>query len=268
MSELQTRARQLLETKAVSLIIGYGSGFQGKPRPIFIDTPEAAAKLIWNEQCVQNLAVYLLKPEVKASGKIGIIAALPAMLSVLQLAAENQIRDGEVVLLNVSADGRQVSELSLFSDLETWISQNMKQITAADREKMSALENKSREERWQYWLNEFSRCIKCYACRAACPLCYCSSCTVDCNQPQWISVPAHTLGNLEWHVMRAMHLAGRCINCGECARACPVDLPIHLLTFKLSDDIKDAFGQQAGIKARPDYALSTFKPDDKENFIR
>jgi ferredoxin len=268
MSELQMRARQLLESHTLDLVIGYQEGLrESEPRPAFVETPESAASLIWNGRCIQNLAVYLLKPEVKARGKIGIVATLPAVNSVLQLAAENQVQDGEIRLLTVGADGK-VAELSSFAEMEIWVAQNKKEIPAADREKISALQNQLREERWHYWLNEFSRCIKCYACRAACPLCYCTSCTVDCNQPQWISVPAHTLGNLEWQIMRVMHLAGRCINCGECARACPVDLPIHLLTFKLSEEIKDAFGQQAGMKAKPDYVLSTFKPDDKENFIR
>jgi len=35
---------------------------------------------------------------------------------------------------------------------------------------------------------------------------------------KWIPVASHELGNLDYHLMRAMHLAGRCVNCGECAR--------------------------------------------------
>ena len=267
MLELQKAARQLLENKKVNLIIGYGQGRNNQPRPIFVDTPAAASKLIFDERCIQNLAVYLLKVEIKAVGKIGLVATIPVMRSVLQLAAENQIREGEVILLTVLPDSK-VAELFQFSEMELLVAHNEYQNKSTDKEKISSLQNQTREERWQFWLNEFSRCIRCYACRAACPLCYCTSCTVDCNQPQWIPVPSNTLGNMEWHIMRVMHLAGRCINCGECARACPVGLPIHLLTYNLNDTILSMFNQQAGMKVKPDYVLSTFKADDKENFIR
>jgi ferredoxin len=267
MLELHDMARRLLETNRVKLIIGYSEGRADKPRPVFIATAADVAQLIFDERCIQNLAVYALKPEVKIYGTIGIVADAPVIRSVLQLAAENQIREGEVILLHVSADGR-VSELSRFPEMEASLAQGKHPDPSTDREKISLLRGQSREDRWHYWLNEFSRCIRCYACRAACPMCYCPSCTADCNQPQWISVPSNTPGNLEWQIMRAMHLAGRCTGCGECARACPVDIPIHLLTLDLNETIADTFQQQAGMKAKPDYVLATFKTDDKENFIR
>ena len=98
-------------------------------------------------------------------------------------------------------------------------------------------------------------------------MCYCGKCTVDCNLPQWISVPSHDLGNMEWHIMRAMHLAGRCVNCGQCADACPLDIPVNILTLKLSEDIMRNFSFKAGTSLKQDYVLSTFNPKDKDSFI-
>ena len=122
-------------------------------------------------------------------------------------------------------------------------------------------------ERWTFWQKEFDKCIKCYACRAACPMCYCHRCTTDVNQPQWIPVASHQRGNLDYHLMRAMHLAGRCVSCGECAKACPMDIPLNLLTYQLIEPIRTDFGAMAGMKANAVYALSTYKPEDKEDFI-
>jgi ferredoxin len=81
-------------------------------------------------------------------------------------------------------------------------------------------------------------------------------------------VPAHDLGNLEWNVMRAMHLAGRCVNCGDCSRACPAGIPLHLLNQKLIKEVAAAFGFCSGMAAKADNAMSTFKPNDPEDFIR
>ena len=84
---------------------------------------------------------------------------------------------------------------------------------------LEKLEAMTPAERWQFWQAEFSKCIKCYACRAACPMCYCTRCIVDDNRPQWIDPWPSPLSNMEWQISRVMHLAGRCIGCGACGLA-------------------------------------------------
>jgi len=266
MQELSNTVRQLLESGSVKVVIGYGEGTAGKVRPVFITDPRDADSLIFDIRCKQNLAVYVLKHEVKHLGKAAVVAPLFTLKTILQLAAENQLADGDIVILGID-DGGKLTEFSNLADVEAFVAPH-DDLTADEKEKLDRIEKMSLDERWKYWQNELSRCFKCYACRAACPLCYCTRCTVDINQPQWIPVPSHDIGNLEWHVMRAMHLAGRCVNCGECARACPLDIPLNLLTQRLIRDISSQFNQRAGISAKAENALSTFKPDDKENFIR
>jgi Fe-S-cluster-containing hydrogenase component 2 len=69
---------------------------------------------------------------------------------------------------------------------------------------------------------------------------------------------------MEWQINRVMHLAGRCSDCSSCGAACPVGIPIHLLTHKMAEDVKKNFGESDG----KGNVLSTFKPEDKENFIQ
>jgi ferredoxin len=88
------------------------------------------------------------------------------------------------------------------------------------------------------------------------------------NQPQWVPVASDPLGNLEWNVVRAMHLAGRCVDCGSCADACPEGIRIDLLNHVLAREASAHFGAEPGYSTRKDYALSAYKPDDKEEFIR
>jgi len=266
MDELRKRAHELLQSGEVKLVIGYEQGNGNKVRPVFITNPEDTAKLIFDSRCVQNLAVYLSKPEVKTIGKPAIVATLPVLRTIIQLASENQLTDDSAVILGITPDGA-LRNFSTLEEIETFINQFEIQLEERDKKIIEQINQMTPEERWKFWVDTLTPCFKCYACRAACPMCYCTKCTVEQNQPQWIPVPSHQLGNLEWHFMRAMHMAGRCVDCGACARACPISIPLNLLTKKMMEDMKAQFGEYR-IAIKKGNPMSTFKPEDSETFIR
>ena len=266
MEDLKNKARQLLEAGVVKVVVGYGKGTGGVIRPILARTPAEAANLVLGEPQGQNLATYLTKPEIKAMGRVAVVATMQALRSILQLAAEKQLRE-EMVLALAVMDGA-VLEFATFSAIEEFLATRTDAMPEADRQLIEKLSAMSVGQRRAFWAEELNRCVKCYACRSSCPMCYCERCTMDCNRPQWIPVGSHALGNLEYHMVRAMHLAGRCVECGTCGKACPVGIPVHLLTFFAEESVRKQFGQRGGASASIDYAMSTFKPDDKETFIR
>ncbi|MFA5780939.1 MAG: 4Fe-4S dicluster domain-containing protein [Bacteroidales bacterium] len=268
MESIRKKAKELLEKNAVQVIIGYGEGLDKSVSAIFVRKPENAETLIFDDRCVHNLAVYLLKNEIKALGKPCIIAHLAALRTILQLASEHQITEDDVLVLGVTHKG-ELMEFAGFKDIEKYIASANIDISENEKEIINKLEAMTREERWQFWVEHLSlKCIKCYACRAACPMCYCSRCQVEYNQPQWITVEATPVGIIEWHITRAMHIAGRCVSCGECYRACPMNIPINLLNYLTVLTIKEKFNVSAGTSADLDSVMSSFKSDDKENFIK
>jgi ferredoxin len=264
MEELRTKAKELLTAGTVKVVIGYGKGTADSRRPIFVVKPEKAGDLVADG--TMNLATYLTKHEVRALGRMAIVAVPSTLRSILQLAAEKQLREEQVLALAV-IDGK-LAGLATFDAIEQAVATIPDAISDTDRAMIDKLTAMSVADRRAFWAAELDRCVKCYACRSSCPMCYCERCTMDVNRPQWIPVASHAIGNLEYHMVRAMHLAGRCVQCGTCGAACPVGIPVHLLTFFAEDSVRRQFGQKGGASAKLDYAMSTFKPDDKEEFIR
>ena len=147
-------------------------------------------------------------------------------------------------------------------------------------EKMESL---SGDDKWSFWKDQLKRCIRCYACRSSCPMCYCEECVVDtinfavtadtsaeekAQRIKWLEKSPVDSENIFYHLVRAIHLAGRCIDCGECERACPVNIPLRMLNKKLEKEAKELFGYDAGFDADRPALISCFRDGDPEDFIR
>ncbi len=129
------------------------------------------------------------------------------------------------------------------------------------------LEEKSLEERWDYWKKKFDRCVRCYACRNSCPVCNCTECMSELLNPVWIRRSVNVSENTAFHIMRAFHMAGRCISCGMCEKACPVDIPLLELYKKVEKDVLELFDYTAGIDKDTKPLLSMYKVDDSDEGI-
>lgn len=288
-ARLREKAEDLLSGGRVELIIGYGTAATGGVRPCFVRGPQDARSLVWNSGCVHNLAGYLTREPVagilRRGGKVGVIVKGCDARAVVTLVQEKQIvRDRVHVIgmvcdgvtdessegggLAVKCGGCEVRVPLVYDDLIGDRSgvEALPGNPIADVEELLA---KSEDERWAFWKEHMEKCIRCYACRQVCPMCYCKECITEKSRPQWVDRAPLARGNLAFHVVRAAHLAGRCASCGECTRACPMGIPVDMLNRFLSARIREAFGHESGIDCEAQLFQTSFREDeDPEDFIR
>ncbi len=131
---------------------------------------------------------------------------------------------------------------------------------------VAKLEAMTEEERFAFWREQLSKCIRCNACRNVCPACSCVKCVFD-NPASGVAAKANDDKFEEqlFHIIRAFHVAGRCTDCGECSRVCPQNIPLHLLNRKFIKDIDNLYGEyQAGETDEGKTPLTSYTEADAE----
>ncbi|RKZ39425.1 MAG: Fe-S oxidoreductase [Gammaproteobacteria bacterium] len=293
---IRTQAHNLLENKEIDVVIGYGNGSDPtRTTPVFIRKPEEVDRLIFDPRCINSLPVYLNKRQAypkKGWKRVGIIGKGCDIRAITQLIAENQLSRDEVYIFGVPCDGvvshfskwdgslRDDNRATKCSECDVHIPNDCDffpgerpEVDRSGPYKVSApqvlnLFNLKTDKRFKFWEKEFERCFKCYACREVCPHCSCNICITDRTTPNWIDQAPHTKGVFGWHLTRALHLVGRCTGCGECTRACPVDIQVDLFNQRMKDVVQGSFGYKSGYSETEKPPLITYMTDDSENFIQ
>lgn len=265
--ELRSIARSLLENRVVELVVGY-ERYGKSVRPCFISKPEEAGRLVWSPECWFNLAKYLRSLRGR---RVGVVAKGCDGRSIVELVNENQVDRGSIVVVAVECTGvnrpvkygstgavsipaeycgRCVSRVSPVADY----------LVKADGQG-SPEESPGATVHASDWLSLFAKCLKCLACVKACPLCYCTECSIEGFKPDLVHRLRDSMELFSFHLTRALHMAGRCVECGACESACPVEIPLTRLYHELNDWFRENYSYVPGSRIGEAPPALVFKED-------
>jgi formate dehydrogenase subunit beta len=270
-TEIADICKKLLNQNKVSLILGFTSGVpESSSIPFFIRKIEDIDNFRWDNTCTPNLAKYLIEKKEK----LAIVAKPCDSRALAMYLAEKQIIRDNVYIIGVECAGMKNQDGSLAPGCERC---NVKTPLVYDAlvkgefpvetQNPSAINENRRdgfEEKFLRFKKEMDKCVLCYSCRQACYGCYCETCFMDRNIPDWQPSDINTGRKMLFHLGRVMHLAGRCVECGACERACSSGVKIRYLINELTDFCKELYGYQSGMDPDEIPAMTAFDKNDRE----
>jgi len=104
---LQRAGADLLSEGKVAVVIGYGRDEASQfSSPVFIRKAEDAERLVFDDRCFGNLAVYLSKETIRRMGKIGIVVKGCDLRAINVLLREHVVKREDIVVIGVPCTGQ------------------------------------------------------------------------------------------------------------------------------------------------------------------
>jgi ferredoxin len=187
--------------------------------------------------------------------RIGVVVKGCDERALIELAKRDQVSMENIEIMGIACTKEEAQECRCQRPYPTNLVVGEKVDGVSGDKDLEDILKKSLEERLAFWKHEFSKCIKCYGCRNACPLCFCKNCKME--EDLWTKTGWLPPEIPMFHSIRFYHLSDRCIECGECEKACPVDIPLLTIFKLLRRDIKGLFDYEAGLDVQQESPLLT-----------
>jgi len=182
--------------------------------------------------------------------RFGIVGRGCDARALVEMAKRKQVDADRLYLLGMACTTEEAEECHCADpapDIELWPCAELIGSPAeggAPNPIVAEYEHMSLEERRAFWQQQFRKCIKCYGCRDICPECFCESCALE--DPLWVERGVLAPAFPTFHLIRAMHMASRCVACRQCELVCPAHIPLTVLYDLIRRDVGDLLGYIPG----------------------
>jgi formate dehydrogenase subunit beta len=245
---LREKSKSLLAAGEVDGVLALSRDRFGVVQPRLLRRPEEAAALViepkWN---LAKLALQILR--TPGPLRLALVCRGCDERAILELVERNQIDPGLVMILGYTCSQEQ-AEACLCArpyPQDPVAGEGSEGVDPFTDARLASLLSGDAGERMARWTGLLSRCIKCYGCRNACPICVCTPCKLE--DDLWVERAAVPAEMIPYHLIRAFHLADTCVACGACQDACPVGIPLLALQLVMRRSLKEQYGYEAGLEA-------------------
>ena len=176
-------------------------------------------------------------------GKIAIITRRCDEKALNELIKRELLDGKRIARIGLACNKEQVAKCRCSDPVPTEVHFGEPQKLIPADELSAKLLKESSEERMKFWIRQFRKCNKCFACTTNCPVCFCEDCVLE----ERTFIPEKSIPpGLAFHLIRSFHLSDKCIECGECERSCPADIPLLTLRKLVLADMKELYNFKPG----------------------
>ncbi|MBN2686818.1 MAG: 4Fe-4S dicluster domain-containing protein [Deltaproteobacteria bacterium] len=247
LEKTKSLARMILEEKQAGGVLGLRRGEWDVIQPHLFRTPEELDGLVLEPKWLfAKLSMKILRTS-PGNFRLAVICRGCDERAICELVKRNQMERERVLTIGIACSDEQAAACLCTRPYPSKLDAGEAGtgVDPFDDGRVRELLAGDDGERMKKWARLLMRCIKCYGCRNACPICVCEPCKLE--DDVWVRKGTIPTEMMTFHLIRSFHLSDTCVACGACQEACPVDIPLLLLQISMRKALQERFEYEAGL---------------------